>query len=165
MLKLSKRSSIVACLLYFSILLTGCSQSEKSTAQTPSATQATPNSTDSTNVLSTPQKTAQNQTPGGHDIELLYGKWKPIAYIDANGQETDLTALPDAQKATFSWEFTREGAVKFGEIQGTFEVQGDRIIAKNESSGNEKQFDFSVGETELRIISDDGVTLKLAREE
>jgi hypothetical protein len=165
MLQILPRSLVILSLLFPTLLLiSGCSQSDTSTAQTPSETPTTPASDSQKNVFSTTQKTEKTGTEAGNTIELLYGKWKPIAYIDVNGKETDLTALPDSEKATLSWEFTPEGTVKLGEIEGSFEVQGNQIIAKNESSGNEKRFEFSVSETELTIVSDDGATLKLARE-
>lgn len=165
MLKILSRSLfIVSLLLPTFLVISGCSQSEKITAQTSSETPNTPASDSQKNVFSPKQKTEKTGIESGNNIDLLYGKWKPIAYIDVNGKETDLTALPDSEKATLSWEFTPEGTVKLGEIEGSFEVQGNQIIAKNESSGNEKRFEFSVSETELTIVSDDGATLKLARE-
>lgn len=165
MLEFLPRSLFIVSLLFSSLLfISGCSQSEKITAQNPSETPTTPASDLQTNIFSTTQKNEKPETESGNSIELLYGKWKPIAYIDANGQPTDLTALPDSEKATFSWEFTPEGSVKFGDIEGSFEVEGNQIIAKNESSGNEKRFEFSVSDTELTIVSNDGATLKLARE-
>ncbi|MGB3239662.1 MAG: hypothetical protein WBB29_15300 [Geitlerinemataceae cyanobacterium] len=165
MLKNLLQFPIVASLLFLStILISGCSQTASIPEKTSSETQTDPNS----NIFNTPISTAKqsdNETlPNRNDIELLYGKWKPIAYIDPNGQQTDLTALPESQQATLSWEFTPEGTVKLGEIEGSFEVEGNQIVAKNESSGNERRFEFSVSETELTIVSDDGAILKLARE-
>lgn len=157
-------------LLNFSVFLatliglSGCSQSKTNETQTTSPTPTTAESNSPKNVFSSAQATDKSETKSENPIELLYGKWKPITYIDANGNATDLTSLPDSEKASLSWEFKPDGTVKLGEIEGTFEVEGDRIIAKNESSGNEKQFQFSVSETELTMVSTDGATLKLARE-
>jgi hypothetical protein len=151
-------------LLSGGLFISGCSQSDSNATPTPSKIQSAPNSDLSKNPLSTAKQDAPQTSTTSNDIELLYGNWNPIAYIDPNGKQTDLTELPESQQATLRWEFTPEGTVKLGEIEGSFEVEENQIIAKNESSGNEKRFEFSVSETELTIVSDDGATLKLARE-
>lgn len=148
--------------------LGACSQTKNNETQSLPESTKTIESNPQNNVLATTaiaeKSDTKSETPAGTRVDLLYGKWKPTTYIDANGTATDLTALPDAQKASLSWEFTPEGTVKLGEIEGTFEVEGNQIIARNESSGNEKRFEFSVSEIELTIVSDDSATLKLARE-
>lgn len=170
MLNFSTQSSIFSSVLFLALIfISGCNSSGSSPAKTASETPSETPSPDHSNIFNTALPTQQKQTQGesiegSHDIELLYGKWQPIAYIDPNGQQVDLTELPEAEKESLSWEFTQDGYIKLGDIEGNFEVEGDRIIAKNESSGNQKEFEFSVSATELNIISDDGATLKLARE-
>lgn len=165
MLKTFLQLPLAASLLLFStIWIFGCSQTDATSEKTPSETQSTPDSNVFNNSISTAKQTNPQISTTSTEIELLYGNWNPVAYIDPNGQQTDLTALPEPQQASLSWEFTPEGTVKLGDIQGSFEVEGNQIIAKNESSGNERRFEFSVSDTELTIVSDDGAILKLARE-
>lgn len=165
MLNLLNRSSIFFSVPFLVLIfVSGCNSSAPGTAKTASETPLPADSNVFKTSLPTQKQTQGESTEGSHEIELLYGKWQPIAYIDINGQQVDLTELPDAEKESLSWEFTPDGYIKLGDIEGTFEVEGDRIIAKNESSGNQKEFEFSVSETELNIISDDGATLKLSRE-
>jgi len=146
------------------VFISGCNSSDSDTAKIASETPSSVDSNVFNTALPNQKQTQGESTEGSHEIELLYGKWQPIAYIDPNGQQVDLTELPDEEKESLSWEFTPDGYIKLGEIEGTFEVKSDRIIAKNENSGNQKEFEFSVSETELNIISDDGATLKLSRE-
>jgi hypothetical protein len=166
MLKIFSRSPLIFSFLIFSILsISGCQNSDPTAAKTPSTTQPDQASNPSKNSLETAKQTDRQPTENGNNIELLYGNWNPVTYIDANGQPTDLTILPDSEKETLSWEFTPDGTVKLGDIEGSFAVEGNQIIAKNESSGNEKRFEFSVSESELTIISNDRATLKLVREQ
>jgi hypothetical protein len=156
--------TVVSLILFSLIFISGCSRTDSSTTQNSPEKPSAPNSNVFNNSISTAKQADPQTSTTRNDIELLYGNWNPIAYIDANGQETDLTVLPESQKATLRWEFTPAGTVKLGDIEGKFEVEGNQIIAKNESSGNEKRFEFSVSDTELTIVSDDGATLKLSRE-
>ncbi|MBO9998765.1 MAG: hypothetical protein J7641_07105 [Cyanobacteria bacterium SID2] len=147
-----------------SIALVGCRSSMSDTQKPSSSTSESSLSAEKTSALED-TATARSQATDNASQNLLYGRWEVLTFVTPEGEQVDLTELPARQRADLAWELTEDGRIRIGDLEGTFQVEGNTIYATNPESGNITAFEFTVSETELSIVRIDegGGMLTLVR--